>query len=141
AWNQSPSTPATENDPLAETIPFNGHHAVNGSHDEPAINGARRGGTEFLNNVASLSAEELAEEIQAWMLGWLEERAEPGVGELSPTAPFTELGMDSLTALELNVEFEKVLGVRLPPAAAWSYPTPAELSRFLADSMQGVAAI
>ena len=88
-----------------------------------------------------MSPEELAEDIQAWMLGWLEERAEPGVGELSPTALFTELGMDSLTALELNVEFEKVLGVRLPPAAAWSYPTPAELSRFLADSMQGVASL
>lgn len=141
AWTHSPSASATECDPLAETIPFNGHHAVNGAADPSTVEGYRRGGTEFLNNVANLSAEELAEEIQAWMLAWLEERAEPGMGELSPTAPFTELGMDSLTALELNVEFEKVLGVRLPPAAAWSYPTPAELSRFLADSMQGVAAI
>jgi hypothetical protein len=27
----------------------------------------------------------------------------------------------------------------LPPAAAWSYPTPAALSRFLAESMLGIA--
>jgi acyl carrier protein len=72
------------------------------------------------------------------MLAWLADRVEEGPAELTPTAPFTELGVDSLTALELNVEFEKVLGVRLPPAAAWSYPTPAALSRFLADSMLGV---
>jgi acyl-CoA synthetase (AMP-forming)/AMP-acid ligase II/acyl carrier protein len=135
AWTQSASSTAPANDPLAETATFNG---INGTAN---ANGSRRGGTEFLNHVATMTPEELAEDIQAWMLGWLEERAEPGVGELSPTALFTELGMDSLTALELNVEFEKVLGVRLPPAAAWSYPTPAELSRFLADSMLGVASL
>lgn len=135
AWTQTGSSVAPANDPLTETAAFNG---ANGA---PIAHGSHRGGTEFLNHVATMSPEELAEDIQVWMLGWLEERAEPGVGVLSPTALFTELGMDSLTALELNVEFEKVLGVRLPPAAAWSYPTPAELSRFLANSMRGVASL
>jgi hypothetical protein len=46
--------------------------------------------------------------------------------------------MDSLTALELNVEFEDVLGIRLPPAAAWSYPTPAALSQYLAETLLGL---
>jgi acyl carrier protein len=73
------------------------------------------------------------------MLGWLAARVEEGVGELTPTAPFTELGLDSLTALELNVDFEKVLGVRLPPAAASSYPTPAALSQYLAEMLLGAA--
>lgn len=95
----------------------------------------------FLDHVASLSPEALADEIQAWMLAWLADRAEPGTGEMNPHSPFAELGMDSLTALELNVDFEKVLGIRLPPAAAWSYPTPAALSRFLADSMLGIASL
>lgn len=141
AWTHSAPTAMPESDPLAETVAYNGHQAVD--TDDADANSAkpRRGGAEFLNNVANLSPEELAEEIQAWMLAWLEERAEPGAGELIATAPFTELGMDSLTALELNVEFENVLGVRLPPAAAWSYPTPAELSRFLADSMLEVATL
>jgi acyl-CoA synthetase (AMP-forming)/AMP-acid ligase II/acyl carrier protein len=94
----------------------------------------------FLDSVSSYSAEALAEEVQRWMLAWLAARVEEGVGELTPTAPFTELGLDSLTALELNVDFEKVLGVRLPPAAAWSYPTPTALSRYLAEMLLDAAA-
>jgi acyl carrier protein len=91
----------------------------------------------FLDHVASHSRETLAMEIQQWMLGWLASRVEVPVGELTATAPFTELGMDSLTALELNVEFEKVLGIQMPPTAAYSYPTPAALSLYLADAMLG----
>jgi acyl-CoA synthetase (AMP-forming)/AMP-acid ligase II/acyl carrier protein len=104
--------------------------------------GGPRGGAprpKFLDRVGQLTPEALAADIQEWMLAWLAERVEDRSAELTATAPFTELGMDSLTALELNVEFEKVLGVRLPPAAAWSYPTPAALSRFLAESMLGIA--
>jgi acyl carrier protein len=93
----------------------------------------------FLDSVTNYSVDALAEEVQQWMLAWLAARVEEGVGELTPTAPFTELGLDSLTALELNVDFEKVLGVRLPPAAAWSYPTPAALSRYLAEMLLGAA--
>jgi acyl-CoA synthetase (AMP-forming)/AMP-acid ligase II/acyl carrier protein len=107
--------------------------AVNVSGPHPAAPRPK-----FLDNVAAYTPEQLALEIQTWMLAWLADRVEEGTGELTPTAPFTEIGVDSLTALELNVEFEKVLGVRLPPAAAWSYPTPAALSRFLADSLLGL---
>jgi acyl-CoA synthetase (AMP-forming)/AMP-acid ligase II/acyl carrier protein len=107
--------------------------AVNVSGPHPAAPRPK-----FLDNVAAYAPEQLALEIQSWMLAWLADRVEEGTGELTPTAPFTEIGVDSLTALELNVEFEKVLGVRLPPAAAWSYPTPAALSRFLADSLLGL---
>jgi acyl carrier protein len=84
----------------------------------------------------------LAVEIQRWMLGWLAAKVEGGAADpanLSSEATFAELGIDSLTAVELNVEFEKVLGLRLPPDAAWSYPTPAALSQFLAESLRNVA--
>lgn len=127
AWTQ-PSLPAT--DAPAELKSMNGSAEV-GSLSHP----------HFLDHVASLSPEVLADEVQAWMLAWLTDRAEPGASEMNPMTPFTELGMDSLTALELNVDFEKVLGIRLPPSAAWSYPTPAALSRFLADSMLGIASL
>ena len=128
AWQQSPAAMPVEE--LAETVTFRADAAVAVGPD---------GRPEFLHRLAELTPPELAEQIQAWMMNWLEERAEPGAGEMSPTAPFAESGMDSLTALELNVEFEKVLGVRLPPAAAWSYPTPELLSRYLADEMLGTA--
>jgi acyl-CoA synthetase (AMP-forming)/AMP-acid ligase II/acyl carrier protein len=93
----------------------------------------------FLDQIESYSPEALAGEIQQWMVAWLAERVEASAAELTPTAAFTELGMDSLTSLELNVEFEKVLGIRLPPTAAWSYPTPATLSQYLAESLLGIA--
>jgi acyl carrier protein len=93
----------------------------------------------FLDRLESNSPEALAEEIQQWMLAWLASRVDVPAAELSPTAPFTELGMDSLTALELNVEFERVLSIQMPPTAAWSYPTPATLSQYLAATLMGIA--
>ncbi len=94
----------------------------------------------FLDHVASHTVDSLAAEIQAWMLALLADKVEQvGEGPLSPDSTFAVLGIDSLTAIELNLEFEKVLGLRMPPAAAWSFPTPAALSRFLAESMLGIA--
>jgi acyl carrier protein len=69
------------------------------------------------------------------MVSWLANHTGVPSTELSPDATFAALGIDSLTAVELNVEFETVLHLRLPPAAAWSYPTPAALSRFLAECL------
>jgi acyl carrier protein len=99
---------------------------------------AATGRPAFLDRLESYTPDGLAQEIQQWMLGWLAARVEVESSELAPTAAFTELGMDSLTALELNVEFEKVLGIQLPPTAALNFPTPAELSRFLAESLLGM---
>ncbi len=95
----------------------------------------------FLERVTSYSPAELTAEVQTWMLGWLAEKVGIAASELSPESTFAELGIDSLTAVELSVEFEKVLGLRLPPAAAWSYPTPAALSRYLAETLLGIASI
>ena len=36
------------------------------------------------------------------------------------------------------MEFEKVLGIRLPPTAALNFPTPVALARFLAESLRGM---
>ncbi|HEX6962173.1 MAG TPA: AMP-binding protein, partial [Lacipirellula sp.] len=99
---------------------------------------AAAGRPAFLDNIDGYTTDALAGEIQKWMLAWLAARVEVEASELTPTAAFTELGMDSLTALELNVEFEKVLGIRLPPTAALNFPTPVELARFLAESLQGM---
>jgi acyl carrier protein len=112
-----------------------------GVGDAAGGGGASTGGggrPAFLDLLAQHTPETLAREIQRWILAWLAERVEMDAAELTPTAAFTELGMDSLTALELNVEFEKVLGIRLPPTAALNFPTPEALSRFLAESLLGM---
>jgi acyl-CoA synthetase (AMP-forming)/AMP-acid ligase II/acyl carrier protein len=93
----------------------------------------------FLDRIPSYSVKDLAAEIQQWMLGWLASRVDDGLGELTADSTFAEMGIDSLTALELNLEFEKVLGLRLPPGEAWSYPTPAALAQYLAKSLHNIA--
>jgi acyl-CoA synthetase (AMP-forming)/AMP-acid ligase II/acyl carrier protein len=93
----------------------------------------------FLEHVASYTVDKLALEVQAWMMGLLAEKVGDAADQTSPESTFAELGVDSLTAIELSVEFEKGLGLKLPPAAAWSYPTPAALSHYLAESLLGVA--
>lgn len=93
----------------------------------------------FLDRIPSYSINELAGEIQEWMLSWLASRVDDGLGKLTADSTFAEMGIDSLTALELNLEFEKVLGLRLPPGEAWSYPTPAALAQYLAKSLHNIA--
>jgi acyl-CoA synthetase (AMP-forming)/AMP-acid ligase II/acyl carrier protein len=114
-------------------------HAAAADHAAgPGASASDTGRPGFMERLGAHTPETLAVEIQQWILAWLAERVEMDAAELAPTAAFTELGMDSLTALELNVEFEKVLGIQLPPTAALSFPTPAALSQFLAESLLGM---
>jgi acyl-CoA synthetase (AMP-forming)/AMP-acid ligase II/acyl carrier protein len=90
---------------------------------------------EFLGRAAEMSAEVLASEVQEWLIQWLSARLGEAPGDLIPTAPMAELGVDSLTAIELIENIEKTLGIRLSPADAWSYPTAAALSKHLANHL------
>lgn len=78
-----------------------------------------------------------AEEIEAWLEAWLLDRLDLDASELSREKPFAELGVDSLTAVELSGELEQEFGVPLPPVVAWNYPTPAALSGYLAEKSNG----
>jgi acyl carrier protein len=48
---------------------------------------------------------------------------------------FFQLGMDSLTSMELRNRLQLSLGRVLPPTLAFDYPTIAVLARFLADTL------
>ncbi|WP_051183826.1 SDR family NAD(P)-dependent oxidoreductase [Amycolatopsis balhimycina] len=80
--------------------------------------------------------------------GWPADPAEPEVRELlraevaavlgHPDAaviaddrPFTELGFDSLTALELRTRLAGAAGIDLPATVVFDHPTVAELTRYL----------
>ena len=48
---------------------------------------------------------------------------------------FFDLGLDSLTALELKKTLERDLGTELSTTVAFDYPTPEALSQFLASKV------
>jgi NADPH:quinone reductase-like Zn-dependent oxidoreductase/NAD(P)-dependent dehydrogenase (short-subunit alcohol dehydrogenase family)/acyl carrier protein len=53
---------------------------------------------------------------------------------------FLDMGLDSLTALELRNQLSATTGIRLTSTAVFDYPTPAVLARHLLDKVTGRAA-
>ena len=83
----------------------------------------------------------LTGQIQTWLLGWLSVRVELPLSSLQPSSPFTELGVDSLTAIDLSHELDQVFGLKLLPVVHWDYPTPELLSRYLAQQLTQVGGV
>jgi NAD(P)-dependent dehydrogenase (short-subunit alcohol dehydrogenase family)/acyl carrier protein len=60
-----------------------------------------------------------------------------GAAHVSGDRPFTELGLDSLTALELRTRLAEASGLRLPAAIIFDYPTPEALAGHLRTRLCG----
>lgn len=86
------------------------------------------------------SVEQTAERIESWLEEWLVDRVGLDPADIHRDKPFAEFGVDSLTAVELSHELEEEFRVPLPPIVAWNYPTPAALSRYLAEQTTGETA-
>lgn len=91
---------------------------------------------EFLSRLAQLSPDQLRTELESWLIDWLTIRAQLMPGTLLPGTPFAQLGIDSLTAVEISHDLDQLLDLNSPPMVIWSCPTPETLADFLAAELQ-----
>lgn len=94
---------------------------------------------QFLEHLPQAEPARLAREVQAWLIAWLASRVGMPAASLRPTTAFAELGIDSLTAVEISQELEQTLGLPLPPMVVWSCPTPEALSQYLVEQLTSEA--
>ncbi|WP_285731614.1 type I polyketide synthase [Nocardiopsis sp. ATB16-24] len=129
------------------------------SHGVPALFDAEGLGTEILRGSAEQGARSLSEapgapaeivterftglsederdralltEVRAHTAVVLGYGPDEGPSRVDPDLPFSELGLDSLTGLELRNRLSARVGVRVPATAVFDHPTPRALALLLA---------
>jgi acyl-CoA synthetase (AMP-forming)/AMP-acid ligase II/acyl carrier protein len=139
-WKNPGMNGAVQGD--TRTLMLDAGNRTNGIRHQASSAGrpfAARPGTTSGRGAASFEFDRTAERIEGWLLQWLVVRLSLDATDVARDRPFAEYGVDSLTAVELSQELEDQFHVPLPPIVAWNYPTPAALSRYLAEQTLGVA--
>ncbi|MCM4085195.1 type I polyketide synthase, partial [Actinoplanes sp. TRM88002] len=95
----------------------------------------KKAGTNLGQRLAALPAAERGTALLALVRAQVAEVLGHGSGERIPAArAFTELGFDSLTAVELRNRLAAVTGQRLPSTLVFDYPNSAALATYLAGT-------
>lgn len=80
-----------------------------------------------------------ARAVEGLMLDWLATRLKVPRHTLDPQSAFADLGLDSLSAVELAQMLKERLGVAIPVTASWNHPTVRALSSYVAGLSAGAA--
>ncbi|MEU1518321.1 type I polyketide synthase [Streptomyces sp. NPDC005811] len=83
-------------------------------------------------HLATLAADERPDAVLDVVRGYVATvLGYPGPEAVEPTRAFSDLGFDSLSAVELRNGMNKITGMRLPATLVFDYPNCAELARML----------
>ncbi|MFF4591396.1 type I polyketide synthase, partial [Streptomyces sp. NPDC001388] len=83
-------------------------------------------------HLAGLAADERADAVLDVVRGYVATvLGYPGPEAVEPTRAFSDLGFDSLSAVELRNGMNKITGMRLPATLVFDFPNCAELARML----------
>ncbi|MGR9051747.1 MAG: AMP-binding protein [Gammaproteobacteria bacterium] len=72
------------------------------------------------------------EEVEAWVIDWLTQHRRAGAGELDAQTAFSDIGLDSVSSVELSFALQTWLGFEVDSTIVWQYPTVKSLAEFLA---------
>ncbi len=73
-----------------------------------------------------------ANEVAAWLRQWIAKRLGSDSTAIAMDSPFAEMGLDSITAVELTQQLQQALHVSVAPTATWDFPNIAALAAHVA---------
>jgi surfactin synthase thioesterase subunit/acyl carrier protein len=97
----------------------------------PETGTGRTGGPPTAAALAALPPERRGPALIAQLGTHIDAILGAGTAGDDPNAPLVHAGLDSLTAMQLRSRLETDLGLAIPTAAVWTYPSVAALARYL----------
>ncbi|MFD6626265.1 type I polyketide synthase [Streptomyces diastaticus] len=94
-------------------------------------------GPELAERLSGLSGSEAGALVTELVRAELAAVTGDDLSHAGPDTAFTELGVTSVTAVELRNRLTAVTGVRLPPTLVFDHPSPAAVARLVCDTLRG----
>ncbi|WP_198388111.1 acyl carrier protein, partial [Burkholderia ubonensis] len=100
--------------------------------DESAGEGISSAANQVTIEPMCLFDRELVHSVEKWLITWLSERLKHRRLSLTRESTFTEIGFDSILAVELTTVFSETFSMTVDAAAVWDYPSIRKLATHLA---------
>jgi acyl carrier protein len=71
------------------------------------------------------------QQIEKFILDWIVQRLEISADSIRKESTFSQLGVDSMAAIELAADLETWLEMEIPDTIVWDYPSIVEAAAFL----------